>query len=124
MNQDNKEFKYAYSASHHEEVERIRKKYMTFEEDKMAQLRKLDQSVSKPGMIVSLVLGVVGTMAFGIGLCCTLVWADDWFVQGILIGITGMIMMIFAYPAYAYITKKRREKLAPEIIRLTDELLK
>lgn len=33
-------------------------------------------------------------------------------------------MMIAAVPVYALITKKRREKIAPEIIKLTDELLK
>lgn len=46
---------------------------MAQEEDKMEQLRKLDQSVSEPGMIVSLILGVVGILVFGFGLCCTLV---------------------------------------------------
>lgn len=124
MDQKNKQFSYAFSASQQEEITRIRKKYMAPEEDKMEQLRKLDQSVSEPGMIVSLILGVVGSLVFGFGLCCTLVWADQWFAAGIIVGTAGMIMMIAAYPVYALITKKRREKIAPEIIKLTDELLK
>ena len=124
MSQENKEFKYAYSASQQEEIERIRKKYMAPEEDKMEQLRKLDRSVSEPGMIASLAVGIIGTLIFGTGMCCTMLWAEQWFFQGIVIGIAGMIMMIFAYPLYAHITKKRRAKLAPEIMKLTEELLK
>ena len=34
------------------------------------------------------------------------------------LGLGGQIF----YPLYSYITQKRREKLAPEILRLTDEL--
>ena len=124
MNQENKEFSYAYSASQQEEIARIRKKYMAVEEDKMEQLRKLDRSVGEPGMIVSLAMGIIGTLIFGTGMCCTMVWAEQWFVQGIVIGIVGMILMIMAYPVYAHITKKRRAKLAAEIVKLTDELLK
>ncbi|MCI5752350.1 MAG: hypothetical protein MR038_07730 [Oscillospiraceae bacterium] len=29
-----------------------------------------------------------------------------------------------AYPLYSHVTKKEREKIAPEMIRLTDELMK
>ena len=36
----------------------------------------------------------------------------------------GIVMVSAAYPLYSYVTKKEREKIAPEIIRLTDELIK
>ena len=43
---------------------------------------------------------------------------------GIGIGVMGIVMLSVAYPVYTHIVKKEREKIAPEIIRLTDELLK
>lgn len=57
-------------------------------------------------------------------MCCTMVWADALFLPGILIGLAGICGMLAAYPLYAHITRKRREKLAPEIIELTHALLK
>lgn len=53
-----------------------------------------------------------------------MVWGDSLFILGIIIGIVGIIGIITAYPLYAHIVKKKREKLASEIIRLSDELMK
>lgn len=119
-------FHYTYSASQQEEVKRIREKYApaTQEEDKMERLRKLDASVTKPGMIISLIVGIISALILGIGMCCTMVWANTLFVPGIFIGIVGIVGVIAAYPIYNRITKKRRAKLAPEIMRLSDELMK
>ena len=89
----------------------------------MEQLRRLDQSVTKPGTIVSLIVGIISCLILGIGMCCTMVW-DGLMILGIIIGIVGIIGMIATYPLYTNITKKQREKLAPEIMRLTDELMK
>ena len=89
----------------------------------MGRLRRLDQSVTKPGTIVSLIVGIISSLILGVGMCCTMVW-EGLMILGIIIGIFGIAGMIAAYPIYAHITKKQREKLAPEIIRLTDELMK
>ena len=53
-----------------------------------------------------------------------MVWAETLFIPGIIIGIVGIIGICAAYPLYVRITKKQREKLAPEIMRLADELMK
>ena len=124
---DKKEtFNYNYSASQQEEIRGIREKYAppTQEEDKMERLRRLDRSATKLGTIVSLIAGVVGTLIFGVGMCCVLVWGDTMFFPGIFIGIVGILSIIAAYPLYDIMTKKQRAKLAPEILRLSDELLK
>ena len=117
---ENKTFRYTYSASQQAEIKSIREKYAppTQEEDKMERLRKLDASVTKPGTIVSLAVGVISTLLLGVGMCCTMVWTGTLFIPGIIIGV------IAAYPIYVRITKKQREKLAPEILRLSDELMK
>ncbi|MGN0691406.1 MAG: hypothetical protein ACI4K7_03555 [Oscillospiraceae bacterium] len=125
MDDNNKEtFSYTYSAEQQEEIKKIRQKYLPEESDKMAQLRKLDRNVTRKGMAVSISVGVVGALLLGVGMCCTMVWADSFFVLGIIVGIIGIGAVSAAYPLFTHITKKEREKIAPEIIRLTDELMK
>lgn len=124
MEHNQETFEYTYSAKQQEEIERIRRKYIPKEQDKMELLRKLDKDVTKPGTMWSLVLGIVGCLIFGFGMCCTMVWADSLFVEGIFVGITGMAIMGIAYPVYVKITKKQREKIAPQILALTEELRK
>lgn len=121
---ENETFSYTYSSKQQEEIKNIRQKYLPKEEDKMEQLRRLDQSTTNKGMVVSLIIGIISALVLGAGMCCTMVWTDKLFVPGIIIGCIGIIGIAAAYPLYSYITKKQREKLAPEIIRLTDELMK
>ena len=117
-------FYYTYSAKQQDEIQNIRKKYLTKEQDKMEQLRKLDRNVTKKSSGIAIVLGVVGCLLLGIGMCCTLVWMGNWFVPGVVIGIIGIAAIGVAYPLYVYITKKEREKIAPLILKLTEELSK
>lgn len=117
-------FSYTYSAKQQTEIKSIRQRYMPKEVDKMEQLRKLDQSATQKGVAVSIAVGVVGALLFGIGMCCTMVWAGMWFVPGILVGVFGVAIIAMAYPLYHYSIQKEREKIAPEILRLSDELLK
>ncbi len=121
---ENKEtFSYTYSAKQQEEIKKIREKYVPKEADKMEQLRRLDAGVTQKATALSLVAGIVGALILGVGMCCCLVWTDL-FVLGIVVGIIGIAAVSTAYPLYNYVTKKEREKIAPEIIRLTDELMK
>lgn len=59
----------------------------------------------------------------GTGMSCVMVWGGKLFVIGIIIGIVGVAGVIAAYPLYTHITKEK-ERIAPEIIRISDELLK
>lgn len=117
-------FSYTYSAKQQEEIKRIRSKYAPPEEDKMGLLRRLDNSVVQKATAVSLVLGIIGALLLGIGMSCTMVWAGAWFIPGIVVGVVGIALLCCAYPAYNRTLKKEREKIAPEILRLTDELMK
>lgn len=124
-NQNEKEtFHYTYSAKQQEEIKNIRKKYVPSEEDKMEQLRRLDRSVNQKGTAVSLAVGITGALLLGIGMCCTMVWVGVWFVPGTILGLAGIGLIAAAYPFYQYFVKKERKRIAPEIIRLTDELMK
>ena len=126
MEKGNGSFNYTYSAKQQEEIQNIRKKYMPKEqkEDKMEQLRRLDKSAAKKGTAVSIFMGVIGCLLLGVGLCCTMVWMGKWFVPGVIVGIIGIVLVAAAYPLYNRITKKEREKLEPQILKLTEELSK
>ena len=115
-------FHYTYSSAQQEEVRSIREKYLPVEESKMERLRRLDRGATRPGTVAALTVGILSTLVFGFGMCCTMVWADALFLPGIVIGLIGLVGIAAAYPLYRYITKKRREQLAPEILRLTEEL--
>lgn len=127
-------FHYTYSAKEQDEIKAIRKKYATPEEteDKMAQLRRLDAGVTQKAQAGSLVFGVIGALLLGIGMSLTMSefskvlgsLEDMALLIGIPIGIVGIVLVSLAYPLYNRIVKKEREKIAPEIIRLTDELMK
>lgn len=121
-NQDREKFSYAYSAKEQAEIKHIRRKYAPREEDKMEHLRKLDAGVHQKAAMHSVIVGVIGALILGIGMCCAFVWQGFWFVSGIVIGLIGLGILAAAYPVYQKAVRKEREKIAPEIIRLTDEL--
>lgn len=121
---ENQSFQYAYSAPEQQEVRKIREKYLPREESKLEQLRRLDESAAKKGMALSLVSGTVSALILGVGMCCCMVWGGWLFVPGIVIGCLGIAGVSLAYPMYAKVTQRERERIAPEILRLTDDLLK
>ena len=133
-NNENNGFQYTYSAKEQAELKRIRDKYTapTEAEDKMARLRRLDASVTQTAQVVALVFGIIGTLVlgFGMSLCMTDLgvilgsYRDMAMVVGIIVGVIGGVLASLAYPIYNVIVKAKRKKLAPEIIRLTDELMK
>ena len=133
-NKEKETFNYTYSAKEQEEIKAIRKKYAVQEktEDKMEQLRRLDAAVTQKATSVSLVFGVIGALILGMGMSLAMTDIGKTIglaggmamLIGILIGIVGIVLISVAYPIYNSIIKKEREKIAPEIIRLTDELMK
>ena len=133
-NQEKSGFTYTYSAKEQAELKRIRDKYTapTEAEDKMERLRKLDAGVTQKAQVVALIFGIIGALILGIGMSlCMSDFAeilgshrDMAMVIGIPIGLVGGVLAALAYPMYNLIVKRERKKIAPEIIRLTDELMK
>lgn len=123
MDNEHKNFTYMYSAKQQEEVKSIRQKYIPKEENKMEQLRRLDKSAEAPGTLISILVGTAGALLLGTGMSFTMVWEDTLMVPGIAIGLIGLAGIALAYPLFHSITKKQRKKLAPEIMRLSQELI-
>ena len=104
VNKENNTFSYTYSAKQQEEIQNIRRN----------------------------ILGVIGALIMGTGMSLVMTDFGDviglsdamGMILGTIIGIVGMIPVCLAYPFYNSIVKKEREKIAPEILRLTDELMK
>lgn len=127
---ENKEgFRFTYSAQQQKEVEAIRQKYLPKEADKMEQLRKLHAIPTKKAQAAALVVGIVGALIMGTGMSLVMTQIGAALgslamVLGIIVGVAGMVPVALAYPIYNRVLKKQREKIAPEILRLSDELLK
>ena len=132
-NQENQTFEYTYCAKEREEIKAIRQKYAAQgqPEDKLATIRRLDAQVTEKATVVSLVLGILGALIMGSGMSLVMTDISEILglnatlamLVGIGVGVVGMVMAGVAYPVYNRIVKKQREKIAPEILRLTDELL-
>lgn len=116
------DFNYTYSAQRQQEIDAIRKKYLPQEEqeNKLDQLRKLDSSVGTRALITSMALGIFSALVFGVGMCCFLVWNK--FILGALLCVVGVVGMLVAPWLYRKLVEKRRQQIAPEILRLTEEL--
>ncbi len=137
-NRDTGGFRYTYSGRESAEIKKIRDKYRPATPDgqsptdKMAHIRRLDARVNSRGTAVSLIVGVLSVLILGFGM--SLVMTTDlptalglervpaMFV-GISTGLVGIIGVVVAYPLYHAVTERERRRVAPEIIRLTDELL-
>lgn len=128
---DNREetFTYTYSAKERTEVENIRKKYLQKEADKMEQLRRLDSIPLQKAQVASLCSGIIGALILGTGM--SLIMTDIAaalgsfaIVLGVITGLIGIVLVALAYPIFTLVLKREREKIAPEILRLTDELMK
>ena len=126
---ENKEgFSFTYSAEQQKEVEAIRKKYLPREEDKMEQLRRLHAVPTQKAQAASIAVGIIGALIMGTGMSLAMteigaMLGSFAMVLGILIGVAGMILVALAYPIYNKILKKERNRIAPEILRLSDELM-
>jgi uncharacterized membrane protein HdeD (DUF308 family) len=124
-------FRFTYSAARQQEVEHIRKKYLpqAEEENKMEQLRKLHHSASEKAQARAIAVGTMGALILGIGmsLCMTDLGAalgDLALLIGIFAGLAGILLVALAYPVYNRVLKKQRQRIAPQILRLSEELLK
>lgn len=132
MEKMERSFNYTYSAKEQEEIRKIQQKYQPKEEDDIELLRKLDAKVTEKATIVSLQLGIVGALILGSGM--SLIMTDlgnilgmqgiTNIIVGLLVGSIGMVLATLAYPVYQKVLKKEREKIAPEILKLTGELIK
>ncbi len=115
-------FEYSYSAERAREVEAIRRKYEGPVEDKFEQLKALDRKAERRGQILSIAIGIIGTLILGTGMSMVLVGQIPYYIPGIVIGIIGVVALSTAYPIYKTVTKKDRDKVAGQVLALVKQI--
>ncbi len=131
---ENGGFQYTYSAKEQAELKRIREKYLDGEEKdaSMERLRRLDRSVGARAQAVAIVFGIVGVLILGFGMSLFMSALGESMglngiqpmLVGIPVGVVGAVITALAYPVYRLVAEHRRKQIAPEILRLTEEMLK
>ena len=132
MDNNENKFQYTYSVKEQEELKKIREKYTSKEETKLDRLRRLDKSASSKAQVVAITIGVIGALilGFGMSLAMTDIGAalglaeNIAMIVGIAVGFVGGALVAVAHPIYRGVLKSERQKIAPEILRLTDELMR
>ena len=136
-NNEKKEgFNLTYSAKQMSEVKRIREKYLpedkTELDERLEKIKKLDRSVVNRAMAYSITVGVVGALLMGVGMCFCMVPEFSsalsiselvGMIIGIPVGIVGIAIASSAYSVYRATLDKMRKKVAPEILKLTDDMV-
>ncbi len=115
-------FEYNYSAEKAREVEAIRRKYEEPKEDKFEQLKALDRQAERRGQILSIAIGIIGTLILGTGMSMVMVGQVLYFIPGVVIGIVGALALGAAYPIYKKVTQKDRDKVAGQVLALVKQI--
>lgn len=112
-------------------AQKIRAQYMEKQPSELEALRELDAQVKRPANVFSYVFGSISAVIMGCGM--SLVMTDiadiigmsgDPVIPGVIIGVAGMLMAVVNYPIYKGILNSRKKKYAPEILNLSEKIMK
>jgi hypothetical protein len=133
MENKNDRFEYSYSANEQKEILKIKEKYTVkeknTEESSYERLKALDKSATRKPLIIALTLGIIGALVMGTGM--SLVMTDlgemmninNDLLVGVIVGCVGLVMVVISYPVYLFVYKREKARVAPEILRISEELL-
>ena len=110
-------------------VQKIRTQYTEKQHTELDELKELDAKVKRPANVFAYTYGAVGAIVMGAGM--SLVMTDigamigmiSTMIPGIAIGIAGMGMALTTYPIYKRILNNRKKKFAPQIMKLSDQIM-
>ena len=113
-------------------AQKIRAQYMEKEITDLEELRALDAKVKRPTNVFAYLFGSFSAIIMGAGMSLVMTELGSHLsleqsramVIGIAVGLVGCIPVALAYPIYRLTLKRERKKIAPQILRLTDELMK
>ena len=123
-------FSYTYNAPYNQEVLNIREKYLPQEESKLDELKRLDAKVKQPANVFAYTFGTISAIVMGAGMSLvmtdigTIIGLATTMAPGIAIGVVGMGMALCTYPIYKKILNDRKKKYAPEILKLSERIMK
>ena len=111
-------------------VRKIRTQYTEKEHTALDELRRLDSEVKRPANVFGYVFGTIAALVMGAGMSLVMtdigkmLGMENTLVPGILVDVIGIGLTAMAYPRYLRVLYRERHRVAPEILRLTDELMK
>ncbi len=111
-------------------VQKIRTQYTEKQPTELDELKALDAKVKKPANVFAYTYGSVSAIIMGAGMSLVMttigatIGLTDPMVPGIIIGIVGMGMALTTYPIYKKMLSSRKKKYAPEIMKLSEKLMK
>lgn len=111
-------------------VQRIRTQYTEKEHTEVDELKELDAKVKRPAHVFSCIFGGIGAIIMGSGMSLVMtdigatLGIEKPMLPGIIIGVTGLILVIINYPIHKGILGSRRKKYADKIIALSDKITK
>lgn len=133
MKEEESKFEYCYSAptkDERREIEGIRKKYLPLDpvDKKIKELKKLDFKAQLPARIVGLSLALAGMILLGSGAALILLSEPNIInlseiIPGAILVVLGVLLIGIDFPLYQFIFRKRKEKYAEQILKLSEELL-
>ena len=111
-------------------AQKIRTQYMEKQPSELDALRTLDAKVRRPANVFSYLLGSLGAIMMGAGMSLvmtdvgTTVGLENAMVPGIAVGIVGLVIAIVNYPIHKGILAARKRRYAPEILKLSETIMK
>jgi len=111
-------------------VRKIRTQYTEKQHTELDALKALDAKVKRPANVFAYTYGSLGAMVMGAGMSLVMtelgeiIGLANALVPGIVTGVVGMAMALSTYPIYKKLLSNRKKKFAPEILALSEKLMK
>lgn len=111
-------------------VQKICTQYTEKQHTELDELKALDAKVKKPAHVFAYIYGSFSAIVMGAGMSLVMtdigamIGLSATMVPGIVIGIVGMGMALTTYPIYKKMLSNRKKKFAPQIMELSDRLMK
>ena len=111
-------------------VQKIRTQYTEKQHTELDALKELDAKVKRPANVFAYTYGSVSTVIMGAGMSLVMteigatIGLASAMVPGIAIGVVGMGMALSTYPIYKKMLSARKKKYAPEILKLSEKIMK
>ena len=111
-------------------VEKIRSQYTEAAHTDLDALKALDAKVKKPARAFGFTYGSFGAIVMGAGMSLvmtdigTVLGMTETLIPGIAVGAAGLGLVLTTYPIYKKILNSRKRKYAPQIMELSERVMK
>lgn len=111
-------------------VQKIRTQYTEKQHTELDELKELDAKVKRPANVFAYTYGSVSAVVMGAGMSLVMteigaiIGLASAMLPGIVIGVVGMVMALSTYPIYKKMLSARKKKYAPEILKLSEKIMK